>query len=170
MKQVKMLILYTPIQNQCFWVPMEAKMEPKWGLKSICIAIENDDEKECYPVRMRAFSATAPCQWRAGAWMHAWVHAWRHEWRHVSMHASMHASMPMCRAKIKILQTAGFKMCPCLFQPFGIQISLTFFLKSAENESRLFANIKSPRNHFLTTILCSCRSFRPPKAGPKWHP
>ena len=27
---------------------MEVKMGPKWGLKSIFIAIENDDEKRCY--------------------------------------------------------------------------------------------------------------------------
>ena len=46
MKKVKMLIFNTPpLQNQCFWVPMEAKMEAKWRLKSIFIAIENDDGK-----------------------------------------------------------------------------------------------------------------------------
>ena len=46
MIKVKMLIFDTPpLQNQCFWIPMEAKMEPKWGLTSIFIAIENDDEK-----------------------------------------------------------------------------------------------------------------------------
>ena len=33
------------IKNHSFWVPMEAKMEAKWGLKSIFIAIENDDGK-----------------------------------------------------------------------------------------------------------------------------
>ena len=45
-KNVKMLIFDTPpIKNQCFWVPMEAKMEPKWGPKSIFIATENDDGK-----------------------------------------------------------------------------------------------------------------------------
>ena len=44
-----MLIFDTPpLQNHCFWVPMEAKMEATWGLKSIFIAIENDDEKWCY--------------------------------------------------------------------------------------------------------------------------
>ena len=32
-------------QNQCFWVPMEIKMEVKWGLKFIFMAIENDDRK-----------------------------------------------------------------------------------------------------------------------------
>ena len=43
MKKVKMLIFDTPpIKNHCFWVPMEAKMEPKCGSKSIFIAIEND--------------------------------------------------------------------------------------------------------------------------------
>ena len=43
MKKVKMLIFDTPpIKNQCFWVPMEAKMEPKCGSESIFIAIEND--------------------------------------------------------------------------------------------------------------------------------
>ena len=46
MKKVKMLIFDTPpLQNHSFWGPMEAKMEPKWGLKSIFIAIENDDGK-----------------------------------------------------------------------------------------------------------------------------
>ena len=40
-----MLIFDTsPLQNLCFWVPVEAKMEPKWGL-SIFIDIENDNEK-----------------------------------------------------------------------------------------------------------------------------
>ena len=46
MKKVKMLIFDTPpLQNHCFWVPMEVKMEPKCSLKSIFIVIENDDEK-----------------------------------------------------------------------------------------------------------------------------
>ena len=46
MRKVKMLIFDTPpIKDQCFWVPMEVKMEVKWSLKSIFIAIENDDEK-----------------------------------------------------------------------------------------------------------------------------
>ena len=46
MKSVKMLIFNTPpLQNHCFGVPMEVKMEPKRGLKSIFIAIENDDRK-----------------------------------------------------------------------------------------------------------------------------
>ena len=41
-----MLIFDTPpMQNQYFWGPMEVKMEVKWGLKSIFIAIENDDGK-----------------------------------------------------------------------------------------------------------------------------
>ena len=45
-KKVKMLIFDTPpIKNQCFWVPMAAKMEPKYGSKSICIASENDTWK-----------------------------------------------------------------------------------------------------------------------------
>ena len=39
-----MLICDTPpLQNQYFCGPMEVKMEVKWGLKSIFIAIENDD-------------------------------------------------------------------------------------------------------------------------------
>ena len=43
MIKVKMLIFDTPpLQNHCFWVPMEAKMEPKWSLESISIAIETD--------------------------------------------------------------------------------------------------------------------------------
>ena len=46
MIKVKMLIFDTPpLQNQCFWIPMEVKMEVKSGLKSIFIAIENDDRK-----------------------------------------------------------------------------------------------------------------------------
>ena len=46
MIKVKMLIFDTPpLQNQYFWGPMEVKMEVKWGLKSIFIAIENDDGK-----------------------------------------------------------------------------------------------------------------------------
>ena len=41
-----MLTFDTPsLQNQCFCVPMEVKMEVKCGLKSIFIAIENDDRK-----------------------------------------------------------------------------------------------------------------------------
>ena len=41
-----MLIFDTPpLQNQYFWGPMEIKIEVKWALKSIFIAIENDDEK-----------------------------------------------------------------------------------------------------------------------------
>ena len=40
-----MLIFDTPpMQNQYFWGPMEVKLEVKWGLKSIFIAIEGDDE------------------------------------------------------------------------------------------------------------------------------
>ena len=43
-KKAKMLIFDTaPLQNQYFWVPMEVKMEAEWVLKSIFIAIENDD-------------------------------------------------------------------------------------------------------------------------------
>ena len=43
MKKVKMLIVDTPpLQNLCFWVPMEPKMEPKWALESIFVAIGND--------------------------------------------------------------------------------------------------------------------------------
>ena len=46
MEKVKMLIFDTPpLQNHYFWVPMEAKMEPKWGSKSIFIVIENDTWK-----------------------------------------------------------------------------------------------------------------------------
>ena len=46
MLKVKMLIFDTPpMQNQYFWGPMEVKMEVKGGLKSIFIAIENDDGK-----------------------------------------------------------------------------------------------------------------------------
>ena len=46
MIKVKMLIFDTPpMQNQYFWGPMEVKMEVKGGLKSILIAIENDDGK-----------------------------------------------------------------------------------------------------------------------------
>ena len=46
LKKVKILILKTtPLKNHYFWVPMEAKMEPKWSLESIFIAIENDVEK-----------------------------------------------------------------------------------------------------------------------------
>ena len=46
MKKVKLLIFDTPpLQNHCFGVSMEVKMEPKWSLKSIFIAIENDDRK-----------------------------------------------------------------------------------------------------------------------------
>ena len=42
LEKVKMLIFDTPpLQNQCFWVPMEVT----WRLKSIFIAIENDDGK-----------------------------------------------------------------------------------------------------------------------------
>ena len=46
MIKVKMFIFdTTPLQNQYFWGPMEVKMEVKWVLKSIFIAIENDDRK-----------------------------------------------------------------------------------------------------------------------------
>ena len=39
-------VFYTPpMQNHCFWVPMEVKMEPQRRLEAIFIAIENDDRK-----------------------------------------------------------------------------------------------------------------------------
>ena len=45
-KKVKMLIFYTsPLQNHYFGVPMEAMMEPKYGLEWIFTAIETDDRK-----------------------------------------------------------------------------------------------------------------------------
>ena len=34
-----------------FWVPMTIKMEAKWGLESIFIAIENNDKTQCYSER-----------------------------------------------------------------------------------------------------------------------
>ena len=41
-EKVKMLIFDTPpLQNLWFWVPIEVK----WGVKSISIAIENDNAK-----------------------------------------------------------------------------------------------------------------------------
>ena len=43
MKKVKMLIFDTsPLQNHYFWIPMDAKMEPKIDSKAIFIAIEKD--------------------------------------------------------------------------------------------------------------------------------
>ena len=46
MRKVKMLIFDTPpIKNQGFWLPREAKMEPKFNSQSIFIAIESDTWK-----------------------------------------------------------------------------------------------------------------------------
>ena len=67
MKKVKMLIFDTPpIKNQCFWVPMEAKMEPKWSLKSILIAIRHDDWKM---MLYREALGRAGASWGKGPWV-----------------------------------------------------------------------------------------------------
>ena len=130
----------------------------------MCMCISNADASV---FRHRAMSMGCGCM---DACMGACMKACMEACIHACVHACIHADFDLCRNEMRKLRFGRQWVSKCAHAKFNMlkfMTSLKFFLKSAQNEIGLFANMKSPRKRFFDNKFLFVPQPQTPKAGPK---
>ena len=144
-RKVKMFLFYIPpLQNQCFWGPVEAEMERQGGLETIFWAIDSNASQLPPPCFQKMVVVVAQCVYEARfvgivEAEYSGLKEWNgeiHFWQGLEAHAFQFWFLGSHREAQ--IESKWFILCPCVESLFCVACRFDGFWLSLEAHSMRF--------------------------------